>query len=73
MGDLLEFPTHRAVGSLNYEITKRELAARWRVSERWIELRMREDGLPYRKDSRSRLVRFPLAECELWLHRRRAS
>lgn len=73
MGDLITFPTARAAGALSYEVTKAELARRWRVSERWIELRCKQDGLPRRKDPYSRLVRFNLAECERWLQERRAS
>jgi hypothetical protein len=73
MGEVISFPMARAVGAMNYEVTKRELAERWRVSERWIELRMREDGLPCEKDPHSRFVRFNLGECERWRAQRRAS
>lgn len=70
-GNVIQFPVARAAGALNFEVTKAELAERWRVSERWIELRVRDAGLPRKKDPHSRLVRFNLAECELWLERRR--
>lgn len=73
MSNVIQFPTHRSVGVLNYEVTKQQLAMRWQVSARWIELRVREDGLPARKDPHSRLVRFNLADCETWRERRRAS
>jgi hypothetical protein len=54
----------------DYWITKKELAERWRVSERWLELRVKHDGLPMRKDPHSRLVRFNLADCERWMEAR---
>lgn len=71
MGELVAFPTARSIGAMDYEVTKKFLAERWGVSERWIELRARDDGLPRRKDPYSRLVRFNLAECERWLQQRR--
>jgi len=64
MGQVVEFPASRIRS--DWQLTKAELAERWNVSERWIEYRMQRDGLPYVKDSLSRLVRFPLAACERW-------
>lgn len=66
---IIQFPAHRAraVGIL---LTKRELAARWGVSVRWIEERQRRDGLPVQKDGPSRLVRYDLADVEAWRARR---
>ncbi len=64
-GQLIAFPAHRSRGVV-VRLTKRELAARWKVSVRWIEERQRCDGLPYEKDAHSRLVRYDLARVEAW-------
>ena len=50
-------------------LTKAELAARWRVSERTLE-RWMKAGLPYRKPFERGAVSFPLHACELWSERR---
>lgn len=49
-------------------LTKQELADHWRCTTRWIELRVKHDGLPHRKLGRS--IRFRLEDCERWLERR---
>ena len=49
-------------------MTKEQLAAHWAVSERWIELRVKNDGLPHKKLGRA--IRFRLEDCERWLARR---
>lgn len=66
---VLVFPMYRSRG-VAVLLTKRELAARWSVSPRWIEERQRHDGLPVQKDAHSRLVRYDLAEVERWRARR---
>lgn len=65
---IFQFPAGRMRESA--PITKAELAARLRVSSRWIELRMRE-GMPFDKDAYSRLVSFDIAAVEAWLTERR--
>jgi hypothetical protein len=70
-GEILRFPLER-LGQLDHLVTKRELAERWGVSPRWIELRMRDAGLPFEKDQHSRFVRFLLVDCEHWRARRGA-
>lgn len=67
---VIQFPAHRSRG-VSVLLTKPELAARWSVSERWIEARQRRDGLPVQKDGPSRLVRYDLAEVEAWRTGRR--
>lgn len=69
-GQVIAFPAHRSRGVGAVLLTKAELAARWSVSVRWIEERQRHDGLPRKKDERSRLVRYDLAEVETWRSRR---
>lgn len=69
---IIAFPTHRARQAPDVLLTKRQLAARWGVSERWIEQRQRHDGLPFEKDAPSRLVRYSLADVEQWRANRRA-
>lgn len=49
-------------------LTKEQLAAHWQVSERWIELRVKNDGLPRKRLGRA--IRFRLEDCERWLERR---
>jgi excisionase family DNA binding protein len=49
-------------------LTKEQLAAHWQVSERWIELRVKNDGLPHKRLGRA--IRFRLEDCERWLERR---
>jgi len=67
VGRVLAFPVDRVRGAgPEYDVTKAELAQRWSVSQRWIEMRMRDSGLPHFKDRHSRFVRFPLADCERW-------
>jgi hypothetical protein len=56
----------RASAKADILLTKRELAARWKVSTRWIELRVKHDGLPMQKDRASRLVRFSWFAVEQW-------
>jgi excisionase family DNA binding protein len=53
-----------ALGSPERWVTKRELAAHLGMSERWIELRVR-DGMPSVRFGRSR--RFLISEVEAWL------
>jgi predicted DNA-binding transcriptional regulator AlpA len=69
MSNVIQFPARRSVAA-GVLLTKRELAARWGVSVRWIEERQRRDGLPVQKDAPSRLVRYDLAEVEAWRARR---
>ncbi len=66
---IIQFPANRAYNGVL--LTKRELAARWGVSARWIEERQRRDGLPVQKDAPSRLVRYSLADVEAWRASRR--
>lgn len=70
MGELVVFPVERTRpgGEVIEPITKAALAERWRVSPRWIELRMKDEHnpLPHLKDPYSRFVRFPVADCERW-------
>jgi hypothetical protein len=66
---IIQFPSHRSRG-VTVLLTKAELAARWKVSARWIEERQRHDGLPVQKDARSRLVRYDLHDVEAWRARR---
>lgn len=66
-GQVIPFPSHRR--DSEPWLLKRELAGELRVSERWIELRMR-DGLPYLRMGRS--PRFRLSEVEAWLRARPA-
>ncbi len=68
-GVVIAFPAHRSRG-VAVLLTKRELAARWSVSVRWIEERQRHDDLPFEKDTRSRLVRYDIAKVEAWRARR---
>jgi hypothetical protein len=70
VGELLFFPARPLQDQL---LTKPELAARWKVSPRWIEDRVRYDGLPKQKDPVSRLVRFSLVDVECWRRGRLAS
>jgi len=54
-------------------LTKTELADHLRYSERWIEMQMRDRGMPYMKgDGRGARVRFRLSEVEAWMMRRSA-
>jgi hypothetical protein len=69
--NVVSFPAHRMRG-VRVLLTKAELAERWGVSERWIELRQRNDGLPREKDQYSRFVRYDVAACEAWRQRRSA-
>jgi len=66
--EIIQFPAHRMRESA--PTTKAELAARLRVSPRWIEYRMRE-GMPFEKDGYSRLVSFDITAVEAWLSERR--
>lgn len=67
MGELVYFPARPLQDHL---LTKAELARRWKVSTRWIEQRVADDGLPVQKDPRSRLVRFSLVATEQWRQER---
>lgn len=49
-------------------LTKEELAEHWHMSPRWVELRVKNDGLPHKKLGRA--IRFRLEDCERWLERR---
>ena len=71
MGDVINFPAHR-MARVAPLVSKTDLRKRLNVSERWIEYRMRE-GMPYRKDPFSRLVRFDMAEVEAWLNATRGT
>jgi excisionase family DNA binding protein len=53
-------------------LTKRELAARWGVSERSVERWMRERGLPFEKPFEGGMVRFVPSEVEAWWRGRSA-
>lgn len=57
----------------NTLLTRSELAQRWQVTERWIELhesaRLDSDPLPRIKLGH-RTIRYVLAECEAWARRR---
>jgi len=69
MGELLNFPAHRMAQTAR-PISKARLCERLGVSPRWVEYRMRE-GMPFRKDAHSRVVRFDVAAVEAWLSERR--
>lgn len=71
MGDLLQFPAHRMRQDQDHWFDKKELAAYLGRSERWIEMRMRDSGLPYDKDPHSRFVRFNPADVAHWQQTRR--
>jgi excisionase family DNA binding protein len=49
-------------------LTKAQLAQELQMSERWIELQVRDHGLPSIQFGRSR--RFKLADVEAWAMRR---
>jgi hypothetical protein len=70
MGQLVYFPARPLQDHL---LTKADLCERWSVSARWIELRVKHDGLPMQKDPRSRLVWFSLVAVERWRQERIAS
>ena len=63
--DVIAFPAHR-MQAVHVLIRKHELAEHWGVSERWIEMRQKNDGLPVQKDAASRFVRYDVAACEAW-------
>ena len=68
-GRLIHFPPQPLQDRL---VTKAELGQRWSRSARWIELRVRHDGLPMQKDPHSRLVSFSLVDVERWRQARLA-
>jgi hypothetical protein len=45
-------------------VSKKELAAHLRMSERWIDYR-KDEGMPH--DYRGNRPRFQIGECEVWL------
>lgn len=49
-------------------LTKTELAEHWGMSLRWVELRVKNDGLPHKHLGRA--IRFRLEDCERWLEDR---
>jgi hypothetical protein len=52
-------------------LSKAQIAMHFGRTTRWVELRMR-DGMPHRKDGRSRYARtmFRLSEVEAWMEDR---
>lgn len=64
---IIEFPARQGWEPW---LTKREVAERLRVSERWVELRVKDSAFPARKDPRSRLVRFRWSEVDQWMNER---
>jgi hypothetical protein len=63
---VIPFRAQRAAA--NVELTKRQLADHWSVSTRWIELRVRNDGLPTVGIFAGKR-RFNLAKAEDWKRR----
>jgi predicted DNA-binding transcriptional regulator AlpA len=64
------FPAHRMRPDREPLLKKAEVARELRVSERWVELRMRDAGFPFIKDAHSRLVYYKWSEIETWMARR---
>jgi hypothetical protein len=62
---IIPFPTRVR----DVELTKRQLANHWRVSTRWLELMVRDEGLPSRGIFAGKR-RFILSEVEDWRDRR---
>jgi predicted DNA-binding transcriptional regulator AlpA len=67
VGELVRFPAYRMRKDREPWIDKDELAEYLGRSTRWIELRMRDSGLPHHKGERSRLVRFRISDVDEWL------
>jgi len=67
MSRVVAFPTRRP--SEDVELTKRQLADHWGVSTRWIELMVRDAGLPSLGLFAGKR-RFKLTEAEDWKRRR---
>jgi predicted DNA-binding transcriptional regulator AlpA len=70
--EILRFPASRMRPDREPLMKKTEVARELRVSERWVELRMRDSGFPFIKDAHSRLVYYKWSEIEAWMARRTA-
>lgn len=70
--DVIRFPSHRMRPDREPLMKKSEVARELRVSERWVELRMKDAGFPFIKDTHSRLVYYKWSEIEAWMARRTA-
>lgn len=68
MSQIVAFPTTHEPW-----LSKRQIAMHYGRTTRWVEMRMR-DGMPHRKDGRSREARtmFRLSECDAWMQTRAA-
>lgn len=65
--EVIPLPARRP--SHDPELTKKQLAAMWGVSTRWIELQVRDDGLPSCGLFAGKR-RFRLSEVERWRRER---
>lgn len=68
MADVLNFPRRGHTPRL----TKRQLANHLQRSTRWVELMVRDHGLPAEWDQHQRERRFDLGAVETWLRERAA-
>jgi hypothetical protein len=69
-GTVHQLPTRRPVGRL---LSKKQLAAELGRSPRWIELKMRDEGLPVEpRASEQEHARFDLVKVRAWLEARAA-
>ena len=68
--NVLRFPVQKARRDREPLVKKGDIARELHVSERWVELRMRDAGLPYIKDAHSRLVYYRLSDVLDWFERR---
>lgn len=66
MGDVVKFP-NRGHSPL---LTKRQLANHLQRSTRWVELMVRDEGMPAEWDRHRRERRYDLQAVETWLQRR---
>lgn len=66
MSNVIAFPTWRRRGGHEPLVAKSDVARHLGVSTRWVELRMRDGGLPHLKDPVSRLVRYRLSDVDAW-------
>lgn len=67
MGDLIQFPAHRA--RPDPLLTKKQVATALGYSPRWIEMRMSE-GMPHNHSANGR-AQFRLEDCRGWIERER--
>jgi predicted DNA-binding transcriptional regulator AlpA len=67
---VIRFPVERSRAVKSRLLTKPELAAKWGVSQRWIEYQQDKHGLPKEKDGPSRFVRYDEVKVESWRAKR---